>query len=329
VVLLGRVSTRGESFHRALQGICTVKWIARKSEFKSDPALFPFRVIREFLRLLVVFRSLPEDRRPIVIVHSIGIDAIPAFAVKRATGCEVMLYAVGPDIIASQHLSHRLFLRWAMRNADVVLCGNSRMEERVRRLGGRATRVLPTPFAPLGAGVDRKREFDVVTVGGLDDGAKQSLLVEASKYLDPSVRIAIIGDGPQRDYLTTLSRRDGRTQVTFLGDLPPKRLHDALQSSGLYVQCSVGESRVSSLLEAVSCGLPIISAVGGHDPELMESYGIRSIVPKDRKAVSLATAIEGALENYSALLGDVTMNREALESFSKSWPGMAEKAIFS
>jgi len=328
VVLLGKLSAHGESFHRALQSVCTVKWIARKSEFRTNPVLFPLRIVREFLRLLTLCQSVPEDRRPIVIVHSIGLDAIPALAVRRVTGCRVVLYAVGPDVRRS-HLSRRSFLKWVVRSADMVLCENSRVERRVRNLGGTTTRVLPPPFVPFDPGTEGKREFDVVAVGSLDDRAKQNLLVEASAYLDPAVRIAIVGSGPEREYLTTLSRRDGRTQVTFLGDLPPERLQQTLRSSGLYVECSRGGRGTSSVLEAVWCGLPIIALDGDKDPELTGVYGIRSIVPKDHGSASLAVEIEGAMENYSSLLEDVSMNREALESFSRCWPGMAETAIFS
>ena len=79
VVLLGKLSTRGESFHKALKGVCSVKWIARKSEFRTNPLLFPFHVIREFIHLLKQCQSVPEGSRPTVIVHSIGADTIPAF----------------------------------------------------------------------------------------------------------------------------------------------------------------------------------------------------------------------------------------------------------
>jgi len=329
VVLLGRLSTRGESLHKAMQSVCAVKWIARKSESRTNPLLLPLHVIREFMHLLRLCLSFPLGSRPIVIVHPVGPDTIPAFAARKITGCRVMLYAVGADVPRRMNLARRLFMGWAVRSADVVLCGSTKTEHKVRNLGGMTTKVLPTPFIPFDPGTDMKREFDVVAVGNLDDGAKQSLLVEASSYLNPSVRIAIVGDGPQRQYLTTLSRRDGRTQVKFLGDLPPTRVYKTLLSSSLYVQCSRDESRQSSLLEAVACGLPIIALARDQESELTELYGIRPIVPKDRNAVSLAVAIEGAMENYSTLLEDVTKNREALESFSRSWPGMAEAAIFS
>ena len=329
VVLLGKLSAHGESFYSALQSVCTVKWIARKSGFRTNPVLFPIRFVREFLRLLALCQSVPEGRRPIVIVHCIGLDAIPAFVVKRVTRCKVMLYAVGPDFGERNHLPRRSFLRWAVRRADIVLCENGRIEKKVRNLGGMTTRVLPAPFVPFDPGADGKREFDVLAVGSLDDRAKHSLLVEAAAYLDPSVRIAIVGSGPEREYLTTLSRRDGRTQVTFLGDLPPKRLLRTLRSSGLYVECSYGGGGTSSVLEAVWCGLPVIALDGDEEPDLTGVYGIRSMVPKDPTSVSLAVEIEGALGNYTSLLGGVSTNREALESFSRSWPEMAETAIFS
>ncbi|MDA4121296.1 MAG: glycosyltransferase, partial [Thaumarchaeota archaeon] len=306
-----------------------VKWIARKSEFRKDPVRLPLLLFRVFLRLLAACQSVPRAECPIVIVHLIGLDAIPAFAVRRITGCKIILYAVGPDVLGEMKLGQKSLLRWAVRNADAVLCGNGKIEEVVRSLGGRVTKVLPTPFFPLELGVEMKKEFDVVTVGGLTGAAKQSLLVEASAYLDPSVKIAIVGEGPQRHNLTKLSRGHGRNQVTFLGDLPPKRVYQTLLSSSLYVQCSPDEGPTSSVLEAVSCGLPIIALNGDRNPELTETYGLRAIVPKDREAFSLATAIEGAMQNYPTLLEDVSKNREALESYSRSWPSMAMEAIFA
>jgi glycosyltransferase involved in cell wall biosynthesis len=272
---------------------------------------------------------VPQAERQIVIVHSIGLDAILAFAVRRITDCKILIYAVGPDVLAEKKLAQASFLRWAVSNADVVLCENARVEKEVRNLGGRVTRVLPTPFPSLELGIEGKKEFDVVTVGSLTGAAKQSLLVEASAYLDPSVKIAIVGEGPQRHYLTELSRRHGRSQVSFLGDLPPKRIYRILRCSTLYVRCSPEEGAPSSLLAAADFGLPIIALDGDRDSELTELYGIRAIVPKDRHAISLANTIENAMANYSSLLADVSKNREALESYSKSWPSMAVNAIFA
>jgi glycosyltransferase involved in cell wall biosynthesis len=328
VVLLSKLSIHGETLYEALQNVCTVKWIARKSDFRTDPFRFPLSLLRVFLRLLAAFQAVPEARRPIVLVHCVGLDAIPAFAIRRITPCKVMLYAVGPEVRGRRNFVTRSFLRWAVRNADVVLCGNGKTERRVRSLGGTVTRVLPTPFVPFALGIERQKEFDVITVGSLTGAARQSLLIEASAYLEPSVKIAIIGEGPERQYLTTLSRRQGRCQISFLGDMPPKRVYGALHSSSLYVQCSP-DGLSSSVLEAACCGLPIIAPYGDQDPELTELYGLRPIVPKDRKPVSLATAIEDAMENYSTLLANVSENREALEAYSRSWPSMATAAIFS
>ena len=329
MVLLCKPSIHGETLYKALQEVSTVKWIARKSEFRTDPFRFPLRLLREFSRLLEVCRSAPRAKRPLVIVHTTGLDLVLALAIRRVADCKVLFYVVGTDVPPGGKLTRTTFLKWAVRNADVVLCGNPKVEENVRKLGGRFTRVLPTPFLPLELGVEGKKEFDVVTVGDLTDTAKQNLLVEASAYLDPSVRIAIVGEGPQRQYLMDLSRRHGRTQVSFLGGLPPKRIYHVLRNSTLYVRCSRDEDAPSSLLAAADFGLPIIAPGGDHDMELTELYGLSPIIPKDRHAVSLANAIESAMANYSTLLADVSKNREALESYSRSWPGLAEIALFT
>jgi len=327
--LLSRLSIHGETLYNALREVCAVKWIARKSDFRTDPARFPLRLFREFSRLLTVCRSVPENQRQIVIVHSIGLEAILAFAARRVTDCKILFYAVGPDVLEDRKLIQNSFLKWVVRGADMVLCENAKVEKEVRNLGGTVTRVLPTPFFPLEPGTEGKKEFDVVTVGSLTDAAKQSLLVEASAYLDPSLKIAIVGEGPQRQYLMELSRRHGRTQVSFLGDLPPMRIYHILRCSALYVRCSPDEGASSPLLAAADFGLPIIAIDGDRDLELTELYGLRPIVPKDRHAISLANTIENAVANYSGLLADVSKNREALETYSRSWQSMAVTAIFS
>jgi glycosyltransferase involved in cell wall biosynthesis len=329
VVLLSRLSIHSETLHKALMNICTVNWIVRKTEYRKDPVRFTFLLFREFFHILATCKSASEAGRPIIVVHSIGLDAIPAFAVRKVIGCKVVLYAVGSDLLEEEKSGRKSFLRWAVRKADVVLCGNGKTEAKLSGLGAKATKVLPAPFLPFKVGVDDEKEFDVVTVGSLTPAARQSLLVEASEYLDPSVKIAIIGEGPQRQYLTTLSRRHGRNQVSFLGELPPKMVHNALNRSSVYVRCSPYEGTASSVLEAACMGLPIIEVSGEEDPELTDVYGIRPIVPKDRMAVSLANAIQGAMENYSTLREDVSKNREALETYSESWPSMAAAALFS
>ena len=328
MVLLSKLSVHGETLHEALQNVCKVKWIARKSEFRTDPLRFPLVLFREFLRLLATCKFVTVAGGPIIIVHSIGPDAIPALAVRKVTNCKVMLYAVGNDVLGERNLFQRSFLKLAVRSADAVLCGNGKIRAEVRSLGARVTRVLPTPFVPFELEVDREREYDVVSIGSLNDGAKQSLLVEASEFLDPSVKIAIIGEGPQRQYLTTLSRQHGRNQVSFLGEMSPNGVHHALHNSSIYVRCSPYEGISSSVLEAVFCGLPIIELNGDQDSELTETFGFRPIVPVDRRATSLANTIQSAMENYSTLLADVSKNKEALESYSKSWPDMAMAALF-
>ncbi len=329
MILISRLSTRGEVFFKSLQGVCSVRWIARKSEFRTNPVYSVLSLLREFFHLLRACKSSREGGRPTVIVHSIGPDAIPAIAIRRLTGCRVMLYALGPEVRSGMGLAQRTLVRWAAKNSDSVLCGSSRIEEDVRRLGGTATRILPGPFVPFRLKVNEHKEFDVVTAGNLTEETKQSVLVEACAYLDPSLRIVIVGEGPQREYLSTLSRRHGQNQVRFFSNLSPNGLYHVLRSSKLYVQCSPDDASVSSALDATCYGLPVIAldAVGSLD--LIQQYGLRPVVPRDHKAISLAETIGGAIENYPELLAGVSKNIEALESYSKSWPSLAFAAIFS
>jgi rhamnosyl/mannosyltransferase len=86
----------------------------------------------------------------------------------------------------------------------------------------------------------------------------------------PNCRLAIVGNGEQRDELIHLVNElqlDG--EVTFLGDLPDSQLPQQYQESDVLVLPSLESRREAFgmvLLEAMSCGIPVIvSDIPGPD----------------------------------------------------------------
>jgi glycosyltransferase involved in cell wall biosynthesis len=100
------------------------------------------------------------------------------------------------------------------------------------------------------------------------------------RALFPSAHLLIVGEGEEQDRLKSM-HRDG---VQFTG-----RVQDAvpfLQASDLFVLPSSTEGLSNSMLEAMSCGLPVLATKVGGAPDVIE-HGVSGwlIPPEDVEAL--------------------------------------------
>jgi sugar transferase (PEP-CTERM/EpsH1 system associated) len=133
----------------------------------------------------------------------------------------------------------------------------------------------------------------VGTVGRLDPVKDQAALLRAASALrarDCEVRLAVVGDGPCREELLTLTHRLGLAQcVCFAGhreDVP--RLMPALD---VFVLPSLGEGLCNTVLEAMAAGRPVVATNVGGNPECVAAGESGLLVPPSDE-IALADAIE-------------------------------------
>lgn len=109
-------------------------------------------------------------------------------------------------------------------------------------------------------------QSDVIFTGRLIREKHVDLLIRAAALLReelPGLRLAIIGDGPERQALETLAQEEGIAEaVSFTGFLPT---HDAviaaMKASGVFVLPSTREGFGIVALEAMACGLPVVTVI--------------------------------------------------------------------
>lgn len=109
------------------------------------------------------------------------------------------------------------------------------------------------------------------------------------------VRLFLIGDGPLRGELEELSRDCGAApRVRFTG-----RQDDPaawLKALDLFVLSSWGEGMGSVLLEAMSCGIPVVATAAGGIPEIVRHEDNGLLVPP-REPELLAEAMDRLLRD--------------------------------
>jgi glycosyltransferase involved in cell wall biosynthesis len=190
--------------------------------------------------------------------------------------------------------------------ADAVIVPTEAMERHLRELGV-ASRIEVVPSgidlaafssgarrdgvrARLGAGPG---EPLVLSVGRLAKEKNLDLALAAFAALDlPQARLAVVGDGPEREHLEALAARlgiAGRTR--FAGALARTELPDAYASADAFVFPSASETQGLVLVEALAAGLPVVAVDTPETRDVLGGAG--SLVPADPRAMALALA--GAL----------------------------------
>lgn len=85
----------------------------------------------------------------------------------------------------------------------------------------------------------------------------------------PSVRLLMVGDGPDRGRVEQFCRENGLCHaITFVGSLP--LIEEVLVGADLFLLPSESESFGLAALEAMSCEVPVIATRAGGVPEVVE-----------------------------------------------------------
>jgi glycosyltransferase involved in cell wall biosynthesis len=190
-----------------------------------------------------------------------------------------------------------------------------------------AERVL---YAPHGPELGRYR-FDVrrvlhelvrvLAVGRLVEKKGFPVLLQAIAHLleqEYSVRLTIIGDGPQRGELEKQIQKIRHTQLNLVGAYSHERIIEAMSESDLFVMPSTlaadgdRDGLPNVLLEAAACGLPIVSTTAGSITDFLDDECAWLCEPGNPTA--LADAIEAAINNYDESLRRAKNARARVEA---------------
>jgi glycosyltransferase involved in cell wall biosynthesis len=141
---------------------------------------------------------------------------------------------------------------------------------------------------------------NIAVVGRLHEDKGHHYLFQAFSQVlwqFSGARLFVVGDGVLRSSLERCAKNLSiSTQVRFLGQIPPKRVIDVLDSTGVSAMPSLGEGLPYSIVEAMARGRPVVATRVGGVPEMV-AEGKTGFVVSPKNPDGLAGAILQVLTN--------------------------------
>ena len=182
--------------------------------------------------------------------------------------------------------------------------------------------VVDTAFFDLKLKKEDRKEFTFLNVGFLDKKKNHKGLIQSfAENFKGNLKfnLIIVGDGPEENNLRSFIKLlNLESQVKLLGRRNRFEVRELMQNADCFVLSSFHETFGVVLIEAMSCGLPVLSTKCG---------GPESIVTNDQ--VGILSDFDSFGENmshlYSKNYNSNTIRKYAVDHFSESV--IAEKLI--
>lgn len=128
-------------------------------------------------------------------------------------------------------------------------------------------------------------------LGRADQHKGLSLVIDAINSLHesmPDIRLVVVGDGNMRGEYEDYVRKCGLNEwVKFKGNLFGNKLVSAYQNARVFALPSINDSYPTAIIEAMACGLPVVSTSTGSIPSLVDDGKTGFLVaPNDFEALT-------------------------------------------
>ncbi len=271
-----------------------------------------FMALGAWPRLLALQRA---GRLDVLDAHFSYPDGYAATRLGRWLKVPVTITMRGTEARHAQDLALRPLLARALQRADRVFAVSESLRQVALGLG-----VSPERVRVVGNGVDLESFYPVdrtqartalglpadapvfVSVGGLCERKGFHRVIACLPALHalgtPAHLLVVGGPSPEGDLTDQLQAQVhdlGLTdRVHFTGPVPPQDLHRVLSAANVFVLATRNEGWANVFLEAMACGLPVVTTAVGGNAEVVCRPELGTVVPFGDDA-ALTAAMHAAL----------------------------------
>lgn len=277
-----------------------------------------------------LLRRLKRDGHNLIDAHFAYPDGYAAMRLGRWLDLPVTITLRGTEVPMAESAPHRKLMLAALAGASQVFAVADSLKQHMAALGADESKIMvvgngvdTAVFHPLDK-AEARRALDIpedalalATVGGLVERKGFHRVIELlpelrQKY--PTLCYLVVGGAsPEGDWSGRLRRQVAELgledAVRFLGAMPSAALKEPLSAADVFVLATSNEGWANVILEAMACGLPVVTTDVGGNREVVCRDELGSVVPFGEPE-----ALRGALDR--ALWTD--WDRAAIIEYAKA-----------
>lgn len=202
-----------------------------------------------------------NNRYPVIVVSGEErIDVYERFGTRYIEQLKKVLK--GLICVASKNLTESKSLELLPENVPTVVLPNAIDPERFHQMDKQKIR------KELGI---EQNSCVAVFVGSFEERKGVLRLVEAARQV-PDLKLILIGDGPQKPV---------SDQIVFSGRIPHKEVAYYMNAADMFVLPTLSEGCCNAIVEAMACGLPVISSDRPFNDDVMTAENSIRIEPTE------------------------------------------------
>jgi glycosyltransferase involved in cell wall biosynthesis len=212
---------------------------------------------------------------------------------------------------------------WVAKKADKIIVPSEYLKKIVGTWGAENNKIIVVYNAfknesiSAAEGVSAAGKSYIVSAGRLVPWKGFDVLIEIIKELPEEIKLKIIGSGPDRKKLEFKIKNLGLSErIDLVGQLPHQEFLQCLAGAEIFVLNTAYEGLSHVILEAMACGIPVITTDIGGNPEVIKS-GYNGILVEYNNKEQFKKAISELHNNPDLRKLFIENSYKELEKFSK------------
>jgi L-malate glycosyltransferase len=258
-----------------------------------------------FYCIALIKLLLNKEKFDIVHIHGDWSSLILSVVLNKIVSSKKLIFSMH-DEISENFLSNKalsLFIDYT----DLIFATGNRLAKQLRMMTNKSIIVQPSGIKKIFF-EEKLRLFDnsskqIIVVANLIKKKNLDLVLDIAKEL-MDLNFVIVGDGPKKEHLSSRINDEGICNVKILGKKNSTELLSLYYSSDIFLLTSAKEGTPTSMLEAMACGLPIVSSGAG---------GVESILGNLNYIIE-----ENEKKNYVECISKLIMQNDEIKKISLS-----------
>jgi glycosyltransferase involved in cell wall biosynthesis len=224
-----------------------------------------------FLTLLRLIAN--QEKFDIVHIHGDWSSLIFAKFIKKIVGSKKLIMSIHDEL--SENFLPKKALSVLLKKVDVIFATGHGLASQLKKLTSKKVIVQPSGirniFFEQQPRSFNKKSLQVIIVANLVKKKNLDLVIDIAKDLK-LLNFILVGDGPEKEYLLNRVQYEDITNVEILGYKNSSELRLLYYESDIFMLTSLKEGTPTAMLEAMACGLPIVTSGAGGVESILGSH---------------------------------------------------------